>query len=128
MLKQGLMKQSSVTVNCKASDTPTFPKLLHSNIWQHLSTIVFLLLSMGVGFGKATAEAQTRAYVTNSGSNTVSVIDTATNLVVSTIPVGKVPDGVAITPDGTRAYVTDAGSSTVSVIDIATNTVVATIP
>src|SRR5207244_13089157 len=40
----------------------------------------------------------TRAYVTNSGSNTVSVIDIATNAVVATVPVGLVPAGVAITP------------------------------
>src|SRR5207253_2081625 len=68
----------------------------------------------------------TRAYV-DAGSSTVSVIDTATNTVVATIPVGADPSGVAITPDGTRAYVTDQGSTTVSVIDTATNTVVATI-
>ncbi len=65
----------------------------------------------------------------NSLSNTVSVIDTATNTVVATIPVGSNFLGVAITPDGTRAYVTNEEfSNTVSVIDTATNTVVATIP
>ena len=42
-------------------------------------------------------------------SNTVSVIDTATNTVVATIPVGHGPDGVAVTPDGTHAYVANAG-------------------
>jgi YVTN family beta-propeller protein len=40
----------------------------------------------------------TRAYVTNVNSNTVSVIGTATNTVVTTIPVGLAPFGVAITP------------------------------
>ena len=38
-----------------------------------------------------------RAYVTNRGSNTVSVIDTKTNTVVDTIEVGMAPGGVAIT-------------------------------
>jgi YVTN family beta-propeller protein len=66
-------------------------------------------------------------------ANTVSVINTATNTVVATIPVGVSPSGVAVTPDGTRAYVTNAGSAApnsanVSVINTATNTVVATIP
>ena len=64
----------------------------------YLSIALFLLLSMGLGLGTATAQAQTRAYVTNDGSNTVSVIDTATNTVVATIPVGLLPTGVAITP------------------------------
>jgi YVTN family beta-propeller protein len=40
----------------------------------------------------------TRAYVANRFSNTVSVIDTATNTVLSTIPVGPLPLWVAITP------------------------------
>ena len=69
-----------------------------------------------------------RAYVTSPGEGTVSVIDTATNTVVATIPVGVGPIGVAITPDGTRAYVTNGDSNTVSVIDTATNTLVATVP
>src|SRR4029077_8815160 len=120
--KQSLMKrvngQSSFTTTCKPSDTR-----------QHLSIALFLLLSVGVGLGTATAQAQSRAYVTSSspGGPTVSVIDTATNSVVATIPVGIDPVGVAITPDGTRAYVTNLFNS-VSVIDTVTNTVVATIP
>ncbi|MEW6608265.1 MAG: YncE family protein [bacterium] len=69
--------------------------------------------------------AQPYAYVTNSGSNNVSVIDTRTNAVVgSPIPVGVYPYGIAITPDGNYAYVTNAGSDNVSVIDTRTNAVV----
>src|SRR2546427_770555 len=80
------------------------------------------------------------AYVTNVYSRNVSVIATATNTVVATIPLeslpqcspsffpGCVPIGVAITPDGAFAYVATEGASTVSVIATATNTVVATIP
>lgn len=63
------------------------------------------------------------AYITNSGSNTVSVIDTQTNTVTATVPVGNSPDGVAVIPDGTKIYVTNSGSNTVSVIDAATNVV-----
>jgi outer membrane autotransporter protein len=68
-------------------------------------------------------------YVSKAGgSNTVSVINTATNTVVATIPVGIVPQGIALSPDNTHAYVANQGSDTVSVINTATNTVVATIP
>jgi len=99
--KQSSMKrvnnQSSFTATCKPSDTGTSHQLLHRTFWQHLSIVLFLLLSMGVGFGTATAQAQTRAYVANFGSNTVSVIDIATNTVVATIPVGVAPSGIAIT-------------------------------
>jgi YVTN family beta-propeller protein len=70
---------------------------------------------------------QPLAYVTNAADFTVSVIDTASNTVVATIPVGSFPNGVAITLDGTQAYVTNQLDDSVSVIDTASNTVVATI-
>ena len=41
----------------------------------------------------------TRAYVTNESSDTVSVLNTATNRVTATIGVGKGPYGVAVGPD-----------------------------
>ncbi len=67
------------------------------------------------------------AYVTNSISDNVSVIDTATNTVAATINVGDSPTAVAVSPNGARAYVTNLGSDDVSVIDTATNTVLTTI-
>ncbi|WP_186319210.1 IPT/TIG domain-containing protein [Streptomyces sp. SAJ15] len=68
-----------------------------------------------------------RAYVANSGSGTVSVIDTAADTVTATVTVGTGPWGVAVHPDGTRAYVTNSGSGTVSVINTTSNTVTATV-
>src|SRR5260370_11949998 len=118
--------QSSSATTCKPSESGTSHQLLHGTIWQHLSSVLFLLLSLGAGLGTATAQALTSAYVTNA-SGTVSVIDTTNNTVVATIPVGPFPSGVAITPDRTRAYVTNIFNS-ISVIDTATNTVVNTIP
>ena len=58
----------------------------------------------------------------------VKVIDTATNKVMATIPVGSHPNGLALAPDGTRAYVTNFYDNTFLAIDTATNKVVATIP
>ena len=68
------------------------------------------------------------AYISNQYSNSVSVIDTANNTVVATVPVGNGPLGVAVNPAGTRAYVANAYSNTVSVIDTASNSVIATVP
>ena len=68
------------------------------------------------------------AYIANRSSATVSVIDTATNAVTATVPVGSGPFGVAVSPDGSRVYVSNQNDSTVSVIDTATNTVTATVP
>jgi YVTN family beta-propeller protein len=74
------------------------------------------------------AEAQTRAYVTSTTANLVTVIDTSTRAVVGTIEVGTMPTHLAIAADGTRVYVTNTGSSSISVIDTATDAVAATIP
>jgi YVTN family beta-propeller protein len=83
-------------------------------------------------FGAGPVLAQ-NAYITNSGDNTVSVIDTASNTVIATIPVGRNPFGVAVTPDGAKIYITNRGSfqefsDTVSVIEAASNTVTTIIP
>ena len=69
------------------------------------------------------------AYVVNNGqgSNSVSVINTATGTVVADVQVGFDPRGVGITPDGAFAYVSNRISNDVSVISTATNTVVATV-
>src|SRR5260221_8192973 len=86
-----------------------------------------LALTLACLLAPASTRAQ-NAYITNQRSNTVSVVDTATNMVSATILVGITPFGVAVSPDGTKVYVTNAFSNTVSVIDPATNTVIATIP
>src|SRR5262245_8631165 len=72
------------------------------------------------------------AYIPNRYANTVSVLDTATNIVVGAIPVVPPPWAVTVTPDGTRAYLTGDStngiSNALSVLDTATNTIVATVP
>ncbi len=67
------------------------------------------------------------AYITNYGSNNISVIDTATDKVTATVNVDAGPEGVVVTPDGKTVYVANNNSSTVSVIDTETNTVKATV-
>lgn len=72
-------------------------------------------------------------YISNFNSpegGSLSVIDTATNVVVSTIPIPNARR-VALTPDGRFAYVNsqDAqGAGSVVVVDTASDSVVATIP
>ena len=66
-----------------------------------------------------------RLYVSLRASNSVAVVNTATNAIVASLPVGQVPGDIAITPDGRRAYVANEGSDDVSVIDLAANAVIA---
>ncbi|MFD4785421.1 putative Ig domain-containing protein [Rhodococcus qingshengii] len=74
--------------------------------------------------GVAITPDGTRAYVTNNGSKSVSVLDNTTTppTKLADVTVGINPVGVAITPDGTRAYVTNYSSSSnsVSVLDTTT--------
>jgi YVTN family beta-propeller protein len=87
-----------------------------------------LLFIAGLNGAINTTQAQARAYVANACNNTVAVVDTGTNTVITTIPVGAEPFIPAVTPDGTRVYVTSRTGQSVSVIDTATNTVIKTIP
>jgi YVTN family beta-propeller protein len=83
-----------------------------------------LALVLGV-----TSSLAQKAYVTNSTSNNVSVIDTPSNTVLGgPIPVGTAPEGVAVSPDGSRVFVANITSNNVSVIATASNTVTATVP
>ena len=65
------------------------------------------------------------AYVTNESDNTVSVINTSNNSIVTTIGVGHLPNGVSVSPDGSKVYISNFLSNTVSVISTSSNTVVA---
>ena len=89
-----------------------------SNLMQR---VVFLLFAVAASW----AQAAPLAYIANFGSNNVSVIDTTSNTVLTTIPVGSSPYAVAATPNGTRVYVTNANGNSTSVIDTATQSVVA---
>src|SRR5580704_16045892 len=75
---------------------------------------------------------QSTLYVTQDNSDSVAVIDTATNTVreeISTIaPPGVVPSGthytgaaannLALSPDGTRLFVTNGGANSVAIIPL----------
>ena len=50
-----------------------------------------------------------RAYVSNEGDGTVSVLDTTRGVVIGTIGVGKRPRGLALSRDGSRLYVAVSG-------------------
>jgi YVTN family beta-propeller protein len=53
----------------------------------------------------------------------VSTIDVKTRTKdPADIPVGSLPNGVAVTPDGKAAFVANFGSGTVSTIDVKTRT------
>jgi YVTN family beta-propeller protein len=66
-----------------------------------------------------------RIYVTESNISRVAVIDTATNTVTATLPIGWSPLAEALSDDGARLYVTEWGGggegNTVHIVDTVTN-------
>lgn len=88
-------------------------------------------------FAVAIAPDKSRVFVTNAGSNCVTVIDTkrmvayihahlepfaedlaaSAHYVLARIPVGKNPRGVAMSEDGARLYVANRLDDTISVVD-----------
>jgi YVTN family beta-propeller protein len=67
------------------------------------------------------------AIVTNSGSNSISVVDMGAGTVSATIAVGTSPQGVAVIPRLGRAVVTNFGSNNASLVDLAAGTVTGTV-
>jgi len=114
------------------------PGIVGGNVAIFDASTYTLVSSITSGFtnpyGVAATPDGTEVWVTDSGTNIVSVISTATNAITGTVVVGIYPHGIAITPDGTKAYVANTGpntgpggSETVSVVDVKTQTVTAAI-
>ncbi len=68
------------------------------------------------------------AYVTNQGSETVSIVDLARMVTLDTIKVPGKPAGVALSPQLDQLYVTAPDAHDIAVIDLATGTVARRIP
>lgn len=69
-----------------------------------------------------------RAFVTDSGSNVVHVIDLANRRSVGQIATDKYPHGLRLSPDGKVLYVANMRGGTASVIDVTTLKETARIP
>lgn len=66
----------------------------------------------------------TKAYVSNYESEGMSVIDTGTHAVVSTVIVGHSAKDLEVTPNGTRLYQAKFDSSAAGVYDTSTDAIV----
>ena len=68
------------------------------------------------------------AYIATGDANSVTVLDTATDKIIRTIPVGLDPWRAYASPDGKYMVVPNNGDQTISVIDAGSHTLVATLP
>ncbi len=67
--------------------------------------------------GIAVDPARQRVYVANFGSNSVSVIDSRTNVVIATIADIPTPNGIAYNPTENQVWVSNFGTNTVTLIE-----------
>jgi YVTN family beta-propeller protein len=132
-----------VTVNSNKSSpidiTPDGAKIVAANI--DTNTVSFFevaddgrltkLQEVAVGTeprSVATLVGQPWAYVANTVSGTVSVIDVNNYNTVTTIDVGTEPWALVASPNGTYVYVALANDDAVQVIETESNSVIETIP
>jgi len=76
--------------------------------------------------GLAMSPSEPLLFVTNQGSDTVSIVDTEREVVVGEVGVGHVPQGIAHL-DG-RLYIANHESDSISVVDVSAREVIAVIP
>lgn len=99
--------------------------------WAASALLAFLTLGAAgckqSGFPTYPANYREYAYITNTGSNTVTVLDVVNMRQDRVLAVGADPSGITANPSRHEVYVVNSGSGTVTVIDTRKNTVAATI-
>jgi YVTN family beta-propeller protein len=79
---------------------------------------------------------ESRLYVVNANSDSVSVIDTASDKCVDTfdvkpmkeLPFGSAPNAITVSPDGSTLYVANGGNNAIAVLDAANGSIKGFIP
>ena len=85
-------------------------------------------LPMSQPYAVADNATTDKIYVSNSTANTVTVVDGASNTIVTAIPVGKEPTDIGVNAVTNMLYVGNVDDPSVMVIDGSSNKVIATLP
>ena len=84
---------------------------------------------LGVAFHPAGSQAYVAAAdTTGGGNNALLTIDPASGTVVRSTPVGNLPTGIAVSPDGLQVAVSNQGSNSVTRYDTVAHAVLGTSP
>src|SRR6185295_6554306 len=89
------------------------------------------VVTFGAGDAPAAASpasnSEGRLLVLNKGDDSLMVFDVPAHTLLKTIPVGKEPHELAVTPDGRKAYTANVGDDSLSGVDLAAGKVTRTI-
>jgi len=97
-------------VDAVSSFTPAF----QSTIGTGLGAVNTIALPAGSQPVFVNTTQNTALYVANFGTNSVSSINTSSNVLSNTVPVGTSPVSLAETPDAFKLYVANQGSNSVT--------------
>ncbi|HKM47947.1 MAG TPA: YncE family protein [Terriglobales bacterium] len=103
-----------------------FTPVFNSRLSAGLGTVSTISLPTGSQPVFLNSRENTAVYVANFGTNSVSAINTASNVVSATATVGTNPVALAETPNAFKLYVANQGSNTISSlnpVDLSSNTV-----
>jgi PQQ-dependent catabolism-associated beta-propeller protein len=78
-----------------------------------------LLSTLVLASASAWAEPTHRLFVTNEKSNTVSVIDSRTGEIETTLEIGNRPRGIGLSPDHKTLYVAISEDNAIAMVDVA---------
>ncbi|WAH35983.1 YncE family protein [Alicyclobacillus dauci] len=91
---------------------------IHPFVTSGLLRYEYFRIPVGIApHGLAIDTQRNRLYVNNTGSNSVSIIDTVDNNLIQTVPVGKQPQGLSVDPKTGKVYVANQADETLSVIE-----------
>jgi YVTN family beta-propeller protein len=90
-----------------------------------MTEVAFVMTGKGA-HGMYPSRDATKLYVSNRLAGTVSVLDFATNQVLTTWEIGGSPDMGGVSPDGSQLWLSGRYNSAVYVIDTATGGLVKT--
>ena len=97
-------------------------------ILRSLLCLLGSMLALPCVLGTAAPEPVPKLYVTNSGGDSIHVIDLRTLKVVGEIPTGNKPHGAAVSADGRRFFTSMEGDHTLRVIDTASDKIIQSLP
>jgi YVTN family beta-propeller protein len=93
-----------------------------------MTTLKRLIPLLGFALATHIASAEQRLYILNSLSDDITVVDVATNEILTSIEVGPQPHGVASPASQDVLYVSTEGDGTLVAVDLRTNEVTARYP